>query len=347
MPDYDLAATVLEADAWINCPVMKTHGSKITCCMKNHIGLLPDRIYGFSKDRGTERHRGIVHVPGLIDELLVDLWILARVDLNVVDGIVGREAGGLQSGLPLRDNLVLAGRDAVATDLVAARLMGFNPDDMEFAELARQRGLGPGSIRAVEVRGGEVARLSRRFKKAGRAYSRGSGWREHADYGMGPRYWSLLGPLPAGHAFAAEEIATLAPVPGERGWSPPVYFYHDVIDLDRQLEDPRDCTVYAFTRFAMPETAEVRLWVGSDEDLTVWIDGSEVYRFAGRRVHHLGQERLPLRVEAGEHRLLVRAAQGRGRFAFSFNLCEPIEDEDFAGNRYPGVTWWTGGPERY
>jgi uncharacterized protein (DUF362 family) len=342
MPRYDVAATVMAADAWINCPVMKAHGTKITCCMKNCIGLLPGNLYGFSKDRGTENHGGIAHTPGKIDELLVDLWAVSGVDLNVVDGIVGREGGAFEGGTAVRTNLVLAGRDPVATDLVAAQLMGFNPDDMEFAELARRCGLGPGSIRQVTVCGGRVESLRHRYRKAGGAYGSGSGWAQQAVYGMGPRYWTLLGPLPAGHRFSDAELATLAPAPGVAGWSPPVFFGHDVLDPSAALGNPQDCTVYAATRFTMPETAQTRLWVGSQEDLTVWIDGREVYQFVGRRTHRLGADRVPLRVEAGVHRLLVRAGQGRGDIPFSLNLCEPVDDEAYAGNRYPGLLYWNG-----
>ena len=50
-------------------------------------------------------------------------------------------------------------------------------------------------------------------------------------------------------------------------------------------------------------------------------------------------------MEAGRHRLLVRAQQGRGRFDFSFNICEPIDDEFYAGNRYPGVRYFVRGGE--
>jgi len=345
MPDYDLAATIVEADAWINCPVMKTHGTKITCALKNHIGLLPGNVYGFSKDRGTPHHPGIIHHAALIDELLVDLWTVGGVDLNVVDGIVGLEGGALGSGVPVRCNLVLAGRDAVATDLVAARLMGFDPADMEFAELARRRGAGPGTYERVQVRGSEVEPLVRRFRKAGRAYGRGDGggWREYANYGMGPRYWTLLGPLEAAHQFSPAELAALDPVPGREGWSEAVFFHHDRIDLVPHLEQGAGGAagaVYAFTRFTMARTDSVRLWVGSAGDLVVWIDGREAYRFAGRRPHRLGSERLPGYLAAGEHRLLVRAPSGSGPCEFSVNICEPIDAEDYAGNRYPGVRYY-------
>lgn len=343
MQSYDIAAAVIEADAWINCPVTKTHGSKITCAMKNHVGLLPGMLYGFSKDSGTENHSGMLHYPSKIDEVIVDLWRLAEVDLNVVDGIIGRQAGGLKIGEPIRTNLVLAGRDPVAVDLVAAKLMGFNPDDMEFAELARQNGMGPGRYENVEVIGGEVEKLARRFKKAGKAYPWWMGmslWGAHADYGMGPRYWTLLGPKPQDHAFSAEKIAELSPVPGEEGWSPVAFFGHDKIFLGEHFDDSSPCAVYCFTRFAMAKSDSVRFWVGSAEGLRVWIDGKEIYAYERKqRSHRLGMERLPGYVEAGEHSLLVRVEQQKGMFGFSFNICEPIDDELYAGNRYPGVRY--------
>ena len=40
-----------------------------------------------------------------------------------------------------------------------------------------------------------------------------------------------------------------------------------------------------------------------------------------------------------EHDLLVRVEQREGMFGFSFNICEPIDDERYAGNRYPGVRY--------
>lgn len=341
--EYDIAAAVIDADVWINLPVAKTHGAKITCCMKNHFGILPGRLYGWNKATGTADHAPMPHAPRVIDEAWVDLWTLSRMDLNVVDMIRGTEAGAF-SGSPKRSNIVLAGRDPVATDLVAARLMGFNPDDFEFADLAWQRGMGPGLIDRVDVRGGRVEELVSRYKKAGVDYAGWGEWQEHANYGMGPRRWTLLGPLPKDHRFGAGEIAALTPVPGEGEWSPVVFFGHDKIDLDKYYDDPVNAAVYAFTRFSMATSDSVRFWVGSDEGLQVWVDGESIYEFHGRRRHQLGQEKLTGYVEAGEHTLLVRAQQGRGRFDFSFNICEPIDDEFFAGNRYPGLRYYVVAP---
>ena len=343
-PDYDIAATILEADAWINCPVAKTHGAKITAAMKNHLGILPGHIYGWNKGGGTERRpAGIPHAPRVQDECWVDLWGLTEVDLNVVDMIAGSE-GGAFGGTPRRANTIVAGADPVATDLVVARLMGFNPDDFEFADLAWQQGRGPGVYENIRVLGGDVESLAMRYVKAGVDYGGGE-WTEQANYGMGPRRWTLLGPLDRDHRLTPEEVAGLRPEPGRGGWSEVIWFGHDKIDLDSHFDDPIHCAVYAYTTFTMARPDSVRFWLGSDEDLSVWIDGEPLYEFEGRRSHMLGQVQLPGYLEAGEHRLLVRASQRRGRFDFSFNVCEPIDDPRFAGNRYPGVRYSVTGAD--
>ena len=324
-------------DVWINVPVAKTHGSKITCCMKNHYGIFPGLTYGWNKSRGTPDHDPIPHWPRTLDESWVDLVLLSKVDLNVVDMIQGTEGGAFQ-GTPKRSNLIVAGADPIATDLVVAQLMGFNPDDFEYADLGAQRGIGPGLIDNVDIRGGDPQALSSRFAKAG--IDNDGDWGEHSQYGMGPRRWTLLGALDRDDRLTAEQMAQLSPVPGRDGWSPVVWFGFDKIDLDRHFDDPVDKAVYAFSHFTMATADSVRFWIGSDEGLQVWIDGQPLYEHEGRRRHLFGNDKLHGYLEAGEYRLLVRAEQSRGRFDFSFNICEPIDDVLYAGNRYPGVRYY-------
>ena len=130
------------------------------------------------------------------------------------------------------------------------------------------------------------------------------------------------------------------PTPGEDDWSPVVWFGYDKIDLDTHFDDPVQVAVYAYTNFTMATSDSVRLWIGSDEDLTVWIDGEQIYDHEGKRKHKLGMDRLAGFVEKGNHRLLIRAGQSRGAFDFSINICEPIDDPFYAGNRYPGLRYF-------
>jgi hypothetical protein len=340
--EYAIAASILEADAWIDIPVAKTHGAKITAAMKNMYGLLPGHIYGWNKGRGTDVMEGIPHTPQIVDESFVDLMLITEPDFVVTDLIRGSE-GGAFNDTYWRSNIIVAARDPIAADLVTARLMGFNPDDLEFAELAARRGHGPGQYANVDVRGALVEPLVTRWIKAGGSYT--GEWQEQADYGKSPRRWSLYGPVPTDHAF--DDIAGLVPRPGQEGWSQPVWFGHDRIDLDDHFDDPSHCAVYAWTDVTMPEDGDVRLWLGADEGMQVWIDGETVYKIgrgsSRRRDHQLGQVRLPWTLSAGEHRLIIRADQGRGAFEFSFNICEPIDDVRYAGNSYLGLTYHLSG----
>ena len=344
-PDHDIAATLIDADVLINCPVAKTHGAKITVCMKNQFGMLPGLRYGWSKVSGTIDHIGIPHTTRIIDEALVDLALITDIDFNVVDMIAGSEAGAFRE-TPKRSNMIVAGRDPIATDLVVARLMGFNPDDMEFADVGWQQGIGPRWIDNVEIRGGReggIDELIGRFKKAGYDYGFPetlSDWGEQANYGKGPRRWLLMGPMAREHVFDPVEVAQLAPLPGRDGWSDVVWFSHDKIDLDTYFDDPVNCSAYAFTRFRMTQSDSVRFWIGSDEGLKVWIDDELIYDYEGQRRHSLGSVRLPAYLEAGKHRLLVRAEQSAGSFDFSVNVCEPIDDDLYSGNRYPGLRYY-------
>ena len=338
--EYEIASTVIDADVWINVPVAKTHGSKVTCCLKNHFGIFPGTTYGWNKARGTDTHGPIPRWPRTLDETWVDLVLVSRVDLNVVDMIQGTE-GGAFGGEPKRSNLIVAGVDPIATDLVVAQLMGFNPDDFEFADLGVQRGLGPGRIENVDVRGADPFALQSRFIKAG--IDNDGDWGEHSQYGMGPRRWTLLGPLQKDHQFTPAQLTDLSPVPGQANWSDVIWFGFDKIDLDTHFDDPVNKVVYAFTHFTMARSDSVRFWIGSDEGLTIWIDGEQLYQHEGRRRHLLGMDQIRGAVEAGEHRLLIRAEQGRGRFDFSFNICEPIDDIRYSGNRYPGVRYHQAG----
>ena len=342
MESYYVPLTILECDVLIDVPVLKVIGGVgMTVAMKNLIGIAPGMKYGWAKSSGYppgSGNPGLPHFPSTLDELIVDLTAIAEVDFTVVDAITGMERAKTDrwGGLPVRMNTIVASADIVAADAVAAAVMGFNPDDIEYVTLASWRGLGTGDLSQIKVNGQPIEQVRRRFEK-----NTGGPGEQFSRYGQGNRTWLLKGPFERkrGEASVEEFIDVQHPdvLPGQNGWSQPVYFYDDKIDLDGYYDDPSDCAVYAYATFTVPKEQDAELWVGSDEGLRVWINGERVYDYRGARRHRLPNDRERIHLRAGEHTVLVRADQTRGRFDFSLNICEPEEDPRYDGNRVWGL----------
>ncbi len=87
---------------------------------------------------------------------VVDLNVAFRPNLVVVDGIVAMEGRGPVDGLPVKLNTLIIGRDAVAVDCLIARIVGTNPDNVEYLTKARKRGVGTGFYEVVGVNPAEL-----------------------------------------------------------------------------------------------------------------------------------------------------------------------------------------------
>jgi uncharacterized protein (DUF362 family) len=129
-----VAKTIVEADVVISVPVLKTHNrTNATISLKNMWGCLV----------GTEKRAG--HMMG-INSSLVDLFSVLRPTYTVTDANVAME-GLWRSPEDARVmGLVLAGRDALAADIVGCALMGVDPYSVYYLrELASL----PGEVRGL------------------------------------------------------------------------------------------------------------------------------------------------------------------------------------------------------
>lgn len=135
---------VLEADYLISAPKMKTHClTLLTGGVKNHYGILA----------GAEKARlhAAARSPERFSEVLVDVFAIRPPDLTVMDAVTAMEGDGPTHGQLREVGLLLAARDAVALDAVAARLMGIRPEAVHHLRAAAARGLG---TLAAAVEGG-------------------------------------------------------------------------------------------------------------------------------------------------------------------------------------------------
>lgn len=352
---YFVHKDILETDVYISVPVLKIHDPGMTAALKNQIGIAPSTIYGFSKTYGVRqkfyKYKLTHEAPPKYwtDKEIVDLSQIARVKFTVVDAIACLERSKsviTANGRILnqvRMNTILAGADPVAVDHVAARLIGLNPDDIEHITLAEKIGLGTNNPEQIEICGASLEKTRRRFIKSSSP---------QGDYGQSNREWLIAGPFPAAgianpmaHPFIPDEDR-LMPLPNRNGWSAPIYFTDDRIDLgdyftrNQKKAIPDKMVGYAFTLFDAPRDQEAEFWIGTDEAMRIYLNGELIYDQSQPSLFPNGtlyNEIIKAQIKAGENRLLVKTVQTEGYYHFSLNICEPEPDPKFNGNRIWGL----------
>jgi uncharacterized protein (DUF362 family) len=356
---YYIHQDVVNADVYITIPVMKIHDPGMTVGLKNQIGLAASSVYGMPKTSGVAqdgyKHK-LLHLADApynwTDKEIVDLCLLARIKFSVVDAIACLETQKTPSPVGVSNskvtnrvtmNTIVAGLDPVAVDHVCARLMGLNPDDIEHVTLAERQGIGTNNPDSISIVGSSLESTMRRFKK---------NQQPSAIYGQSNRDWLLRGPFsigsisdPINYEFISNE-GNASPVPGEGGWSQSLYFINDRINLNDYYKPGSSDQIvsYAFAYFKAPADQEVELWVGSDEAMKIYINGSAAYTFNGTRTFSSSMyysETRKISVKKGMNRLLVKTLQKYGTYDFSLNLCEVETNPLYLGNRVWGLKFST------
>ncbi|AIG98186.1 MULTISPECIES: DUF362 domain-containing protein [Archaeoglobus] len=121
-----VAETALDAkkEGYISIPKMKVHHlTKVTLGIKNNMGFLK---------------KPAVYMHPKIHRKLVDLLGFMQPSLTIVDGIIGGTNSEMRPK-PVKHGVLVAGDNVVAVDLIAARLMGFNLNEVEHIRNAMER----------------------------------------------------------------------------------------------------------------------------------------------------------------------------------------------------------------
>ncbi|MDD2320232.1 MAG: DUF362 domain-containing protein [Geobacteraceae bacterium] len=129
---FELARPYLEADRVINLPKLKTHGMMtMTCAVKNLFGA----VVGAGK---IAWHLRAGEDRDLFARMLLEIYLLRKPDLNIVDAIVAMEGDGPSSGDPRNVGLLIAGVNPVAVDVIAAEILKI-PKRLLYVERAAEK----------------------------------------------------------------------------------------------------------------------------------------------------------------------------------------------------------------
>ena len=141
-----ISKAIAEADVYISLPKFKTHGLTILSgAIKNNYGILP----------GAQKAEGhcLAGNPYNFNELIVDIFSLRIPDLIIVDGILAMEGNGPVSTQLKHVGKILASDNAVAIDATISRMMGYDPANLHFLQLAKSRGLGDFEAEKIDIIG--------------------------------------------------------------------------------------------------------------------------------------------------------------------------------------------------
>lgn len=149
-----VAKVYWEADVVINLPKLKTHEMMtMTCAVKNLFGaVVGAEKAGWHLKAGESRSR--------FARLLLDIYLLKKPALNIVDGILAMEGNGPGNGDPVQRGILLAGVNPLAVDLIAGELAGIPGDLLPVLQEAKQMGLPGTEQREIELLGMAMANFA-------------------------------------------------------------------------------------------------------------------------------------------------------------------------------------------
>ncbi|MCJ7570640.1 MAG: DUF362 domain-containing protein [Candidatus Thermoplasmatota archaeon] len=127
---------VLNADKIISLPKIKTHSfMMMTLATKIMFGSIP----GLTK----AKYHSMFLRRKEFAEMLIDVLLVAKPNLIIMDGVVGMQGEGPSSGDPVELEVMLASENSVALDLAICKMLDIEPIGIPTLKEAKIRNLWP------------------------------------------------------------------------------------------------------------------------------------------------------------------------------------------------------------
>jgi uncharacterized protein (DUF362 family) len=132
---------ILEADVFINVPVLKSHSStRVSIALKNLMGIVWDRRYWHRND---------------LNQCIADFGTFHRKpDLNVVDAynvIMRNGPRGVSKSDVTNMKSQIISTDIVAADAAATKMFGTEPDSVSYIRMADEMGVGTKNLERLSI----------------------------------------------------------------------------------------------------------------------------------------------------------------------------------------------------
>jgi uncharacterized protein (DUF362 family) len=160
-----IISTFLDPDLYIvSAAKMKTHDRVVTTLSLKNV-LLGAPLNDYKKN-----DKGLMHAAYNFSREAVlhyNMFHLAQEiypNLGVIDGFVAMEGNGPTGGTPVDARIALASMDPLAMDILATKIMGFDPTQIMYMTAMAEAGMGQGDLTKIEVLGTPVEQCQFHFK---------------------------------------------------------------------------------------------------------------------------------------------------------------------------------------
>ncbi len=131
-----IAKIALEVDYIINVPKLKTHSQMMmTFAVKNLFGCVP----GLEKPLWHLRAGN----PDNLANVLIDICLIVKPTLNILDGVYGMEGNGPVNGTVKRFGVIVVSDNAFALDHALVKALNVDPETVFTVKHSLKRGLVP------------------------------------------------------------------------------------------------------------------------------------------------------------------------------------------------------------
>lgn len=308
---YYMPETMLKADKLVNIPAMKMNTGGGTLIFKNYVGAFASIPYGDGIAKSQMDRYGFA-------QGMVDIYSYRPTDYGVIAGFWASEKDWPSWTTNLHHNIVIAGGYPLAVEATALRAMGVNPYEVVWTHLASEKGFGSFEEKDITIVGTPVRKVRRNFIK-------------HSAFdGIGFQNYLMNGPYKETDLdkdLLGKE-ATIKPVDGDmtagKSWwvfKHPLGYPEPYTSLNENLSDDLTNTItYAYLCLRSPNRQEGAFTFGFDDGAKVYLNGNVIFKDDGPREFKLREVAVPVTLEKGDNRLLIKLKNRYGLAGFASSI---------------------------
>lgn len=164
-PSTPINKLLQETDVLISFTQIKHHEEATVSLGIKNIALSwpPAEIHGWPKTQRGIHER--------LHEFIAAMGEKIPIDITILSGDKAMIGTGPSKGKPVNSDIVIAGTDPVATDVVGARLLGFMPQAVHYLYKLILMGVGEGDLKKVQLKGIPLYEAEEIFSQAAYGYS--------------------------------------------------------------------------------------------------------------------------------------------------------------------------------